>query len=101
MHPRREVVPRRGVSDWNANLLDENQESSGPQGGAVNLARGPIVIDCQNKQESVGDPRCPDGVPIQESVGPAGNGSDDQTDRGDEDNAFMRGRAEARGTQTR
>lgn len=47
-------MPRGCVADWDSYLLDEDEESAGPDRGTVKLARRPQVVGHKDEQEDVG-----------------------------------------------
>src|ERR1700722_18630571 len=88
LNPGREAVPGGGVADGYAYLLNEDEEGTRPEGGTVNFSRGPQIVRHQHQQEDVGQQRGGDRVSVTEQ-GPAGDGSDRQPDRADEDEALV------------
>jgi len=95
LHPSGECVPDCGAADGNTKLLRDDQERTTPDGGAVQLARGPQVV-CHQQQHKkpaenavqVGSARdCYEGRPA--------GGSVHESDGREQNEAFVGGRIEA------
>lgn len=97
LNPGGEGVPSGSFTDGYAYLLNEDEEGARPDRGAVNFARGPQVVGHQKEQEDIGKQCSGDGISLAEE-GPAGDGSDHQGDRADEDEALV-GRGIGAGTE--
>src|SRR5271157_2001410 len=93
--PGGESVPGGGLADGEADLLYKDEEGAGPERGAVNFARRPQIVSCENKQKTVGDQRRNEGFSLDESERPSGDGGDRDTDGGNDDDAFVGGGIEA------
>jgi len=95
LRPSCEGVPCGGLADGEAYLLHDDEEGAGPNGGAMNFARGPQIVGREKEQESIGEESRNEGFPVNHGKGPAGDGSDHDSDGGDEDDALVGGRIEA------
>src|SRR6266849_1476501 len=88
--PTGEGVPRGRFADRDSYLLHEDEESSRPERGAMDLARGPQVIGRQHEQEDVGEQRSHNRISMDNGEGPTRDGGDQQRSRRDEDEALVR-----------
>ena len=95
LRPCCEGVPGCGLADGEAYLLHDDEEGAGPNGGAMNFARGPQIVSREKEQESVGEERRNERFPVNHGKGPAGDGGDHDSDRGYQDDALVGGRVEA------
>src|SRR5258708_40103486 len=80
-----EGVPDGGFAEGKADLLDEDQGRSSPEGGAVNLAGGPEVVGDKEEQENVGEQTGDQDFSRAEGERPTRDGSDHQRRGGDVD----------------
>jgi hypothetical protein len=83
------------LADGEAYLLDEDEEGAGPDGGAMNFACGPQIVGREKEQESIGEESGNERFPVNHGKGPAGDGSDHDSDRGYQDDPLVGGRIEA------
>src|ERR1700682_3285952 len=90
LNPTGKGVPRGRFADGYSYLLHEDQESACPERGAINLARGPQVVDHQDEQEEIREKRCPNRISVNQGEGPTRDGGDRQCNRGPEDEALVR-----------
>jgi len=90
--PVGEGVPESSFAEGKADLLDEDQQRSGPEGGAVDFAGGPEVVSDEEEKENIADQTGDQDVPGHESEGPAGDCGDHESSGGDVDIALMGGR---------
>jgi len=90
--PVGEGVPEGGFAERKADLLDEDQKRSGPEGGAVDFAGGPKVVSDEEEKENIADQTGDQDVPGHEGEGPAGDCSNHESSGGDVDIALMGGR---------
>ena len=90
--PVGERVPEGGFAKGKADLLDEDQQRSGPEGGAVDFAGGPNVVSDEAEKENIADQAGDQDVSRHEGEGPAGDCSDHESSGSDVDIALMSGR---------
>lgn len=89
--PIGEGVPKGSFAEGEADLLDEDKESPGPQCDAMDFTRGPIVVDDEEEQEALSEQGVDANLPSAEGDRYARDGSDHQGGAGEIDVAFMCG----------
>jgi len=90
LDPGSEGVPSVCPPDRDPYLLYEDQESAGPDRGAVKPARRPQVVGRQDDQERVREQRCPDWHSVDHGQGPTRDRRNQEGNGGDKDQAFVR-----------
>lgn len=94
-NPIGEGVPKGSLADGETDLLDEDKESSSPEGDAMNLAHGPVVVGDEEKQKALSEQGVDANMPSAEGDRPARDGSDHKGSAGEIDVALMRRRITA------
>src|SRR5215467_14686596 len=91
LNPTGKRMPGSSSPDWKPDLLNEDQETTRPQRGAMNSTSGPQVIACEQKQKNIRSDRCVGRFPVNQSNGPACDCRDQEPHGRDIDNSFVRG----------
>jgi len=83
--PGGERVPSGGLADGEPDLLDENEEGTGPNCGAMNFVCRPQIVGHKKEQKGIGKESRDERLSVDHGKRPAGDGSDHDPNGGDED----------------
>ena len=76
LDPTGKGVPENRVADGRRYLFHKDEKSSCPERSAMNLTRGPQIVDHQNCQENIGEQRRSERISVNQSQGPTSDGGD-------------------------